>query len=750
MDANQLDETIKKTKMLYNEVKKVIRLDEEREITISTGKYAKQADGSVIVQQGDTMLLATVVAAKDAKDDCDFMPLSVEYREKYAAAGRYPGGFLKREARPSDSEILVSRLIDRALRPLFPSNYHAEVFVNVTLISAAKDIQPDALAGLAASAALAVSDIPFECPISEVRVARVNGQLMINPTFEQNADADIDLIVGATYDNILMVEGEMKEVSEADMLEAIKFAHEAIKPQCLAQIELAKELGKDVKREYCHEVNDEELKAKVVAETYDKAYAIATAGSAKHERSDAFDALEAEFCEQFTEEELEEKKGMIHRYFHDEVMKKAMRNMILDEGKRLDGRKTDEIRPIWCEVGVLPCAHGSAVFTRGETQSMTTVTLGTKLDEKMIDEVLTQGSEQFVLHYNFPPFSTGEARPTRSLSRREIGHGNLAWRALKPMVPVGEENPYAVRVVSDILESNGSSSMATVCAGTLALMDSGLKLKKPVSGIAMGLISEGDRYAVLSDILGDEDHLGDMDFKVTGTADGITATQMDIKVDGLSYEVLAKALEQARQGRLHILGKLTECIAEPREDFRPFVPRIVQIIIPQDSIGAVIGKGGETIQDIQKTTGTTITITEKDGKGIVDIFGVDKDGMDAALARINGIVAVPEVGEVYNGKIRSIVAFGAFIEILPGKDALLHISEIDYKRFETMEETGLKEGDMLEVKLIGSDPKTGKLKLSRKVLLPKPEGYVEPEERPARPKGDRRNDHRGPRKEGKK
>ena len=729
--------------MLYNEIKKVIKLDAEREITISTGKYAKQADGSVIVQQGDTMLLATVVAAKDAKDDCDFMPLSVEYREKYAAAGRFPGGFLKREARPSDSEILVSRLIDRALRPLFPSNYHAEVFVTVNLISAAKDIQPDALAGLAASAALAVSDIPFECPISEVRVARVNGEIIINPTFEQNKDADIDLMVGATYDNILMVEGEMKEVSEADMLEAIKAAHEAIKPQCLAQIELAKELGKDVKREYCHEVNDEELKAKVIAETYDKAYAIATAGSAKHERSEAFEALEAEFCEQFTEEELEEKKGMIHRYFHDEVMKKAMRNMILDEGKRLDGRKTDEIRPIWCEVGVLPCAHGSAVFTRGETQSLSTVTLGTKLDEKMIDEVLAQGSEQFVLHYNFPPFSTGEARPARSLSRREIGHGNLAWRALKPMVPVGEENPYAVRVVSDILESNGSSSMATVCAGTLALMDSGLKMKKPVSGIAMGLISEGDRYAILSDILGDEDHLGDMDFKVTGTADGITATQMDIKVDGLSYEVLAKALEQARQGRMHILGKLTECIAEPREDFRPFVPRIVQIIIPQDTIGAVIGKGGETIQDIQKTTGTTITITEKDGKGIVDIFGTDKDGMDAALARINGIVAVPEIGEVYNGKIRSIVAFGAFVEILPGKDALLHISEIDYKRFETMEETGLKEGDMIEVKLIGSDPKTGKLKLSRKVLLPKPEGYVETAERPARPRGEHSGERKG-------
>ena len=729
--------------MLYNEIKKVIKLDAEREITISTGKYAKQADGSVIVQQGDTMLLATVVAAKDAKDDCDFMPLSVEYREKYAAAGRFPGGFLKREARPSDSEILVARLIDRALRPLFPSNYHAEVFVTVNLISAAKDIQPDALAGLAASAALAVSDIPFECPISEVRVARVNGELIINPTFEQNKDADIDLMVGATYDNILMVEGEMKEVSEADMLEAIKAAHEAIKPQCLAQIELAKELGKDVKREYCHEVNDEELKAKVIAETYDKAYAIATAGSAKHERSEAFEALEAEFCEQFTEEELDEKKGMIHRYFHDEVMKKAMRNMILDEGKRLDGRKTDEIRPIWCEVGVLPCAHGSAVFTRGETQSLSTVTLGTKLDEKIIDEVLNQGSEQFVLHYNFPPFSTGEARPARSLSRREIGHGNLAWRALKPMVPVGEDNPYAVRVVSDILESNGSSSMATVCAGTLALMDSGLKMKKPVSGIAMGLISEGDRYAILSDILGDEDHLGDMDFKVTGTADGITATQMDIKVDGLSYEVLGKALEQARQGRMHILGKLTECIAEPREDFRPFVPRIVQIVIPQEFIGAVIGKGGEVIQDIQKTTGTTITITEKDNKGIVDIFGDNKEGMDAALARINGIVAVPEIGEVYNGKIRSIVAFGAFVEILPGKDALLHLSEIDYKRFETMEETGLKEGDMIEVKLIGSDPKTGKLKLSRKVLLEKPEGYVEPAERPARPKGEHSGDRKG-------
>ncbi len=728
--------------MLYNETKKVIKLDDEREVIISTGKFAKQADGSVVVRQGDTMLLATVVAAKEVKSDCDFMPLSVEYREKYAAAGRFPGGFLKREARPSDSEILVSRLIDRALRPLFPSNFHAEVFVTVNLISADKDIQPDALAGLAASAALAVSDIPFECPISEVRVARVDGEFVINPTFSQNEKADIDLMVGATYDNILMVEGEMKEVSEADMLAAIKFAHEAIKPQCLAQIELAKELGKDVKREYCHEVNDEDLRKKVIDETYAKAYAIATSGSPKHERSDAFAALEEEFCSQFSEEELVEKKPMIARYFHDEVLKKAMRNMILDEGKRLDGRKTDEIRPIWCEVGVLPRAHGSAVFTRGETQSLSTVTLGTKLDEKMIDEALVQGSEQFVLHYNFPPFATGEAKPARSLSRREIGHGNLAWRALKPMVPVGEENPYAVRVVSDILESNGSSSMATVCAGTLALMDSGLKLKKPVSGIAMGLISEGSRYAILSDILGDEDHLGDMDFKVTGTREGITATQMDIKVDGLSYEVLAQALDQARRGRLHILDKLTECIAEPRADFRPFVPRIVQIIIPQDFIGAVIGPGGKIIQEIQKQSGTTITITEEGDKGIVDIFGENKEGMDMALARIKAITAVPEIGEIYTGKIRSIVAFGAFVEILPGKDALLHISEIDYKRFETMEETGLKEGDTIEVKLIGADPKTGKLKLSHKVLLPKPEGYVEPEEKPAR----HNNDHHGDRR----
>lgn len=734
--------------MLYNATQKVIQLSGGREIVIETGKLAKQADGSVVVRQGDTMLLATVVAAKEPKPDCDFMPLSVEYKEKYAAAGRFPGGFLKREARPSDYEILVARLIDRALRPLFPSDFHAEVFVTVNLISAEKDIMPDALAGLAASAALAVSDVPFAGPISEVRVSRINGEFVINPTYTQNENADLDIMVGATYDNILMVEGEMKEVSEADMLEAIKFAHAEIKKHCLAQMELSKELGKDVKRTYCHETNDEALREKVIAETYDKAYAIARERSAKHERSEKFEALEEEFCAQFTEEELVEKRPLIKRYFHDDVLKKAMRNMILDEGIRLDGRHTTEIRPIWCEVGYLPCAHGSAIFTRGETQSLSTVTLGTKLDEKQIDEVLVKGTEQFVLHYNFPPFSTGEARASRGLSRREIGHGNLAWRALKPMVPVGEENPYAVRVVSDILESNGSSSMATVCAGTLALMDAGVKIKKPVSGIAMGLITDTKtgKYAILSDILGDEDHLGDMDFKVTGTKDGITATQMDIKVDGLSYEVLAKALEQAKQGRMHILGKILETIPEPRADYKPFVPRIVQITIPQEFIGAVIGPGGKVIQEIQKQTGTTITITEKDNKGYVDIFGEDKGALDPALARIKEIVAIPEVGEVYNGKIRSIVAFGAFVEILPGKDGLLHISEIGNKRYETMEETGLKEGDMIEVKLIGIDPKNGKLKLSRKVLLP---GGDKSEERSERHEG-RRHPRRDDKREEKK
>ena len=730
---------------LYHPVQKTITLADGREIMIETGKLAKQADGSVVVKQGDTMLLATVVAAKDAKEGTDFMPLQVEYKEKYAAAGRYPGGFMKREGKANDSEVLVARLIDRALRPLFPADYHAEVYVTVNLISADKDTQPDAMAGLAASAALAVSDIPFGGPISEVRVARINGEYVINPTYSQMEDVDLDIMVGGTIDNILMVEGEMKEVSEEVMLGAIKFAHEEIKKHCAVQMELSKELGKDVKRTYCHETNDEELRQTIIAELYDKAYAIATSGTMKHEREDMFNALEAEFAARYTEEELEEKAPLIHKYFHDDVQKKAMRNMILDEGKRLDGRRTDEIRPICCEAGYLPAAHGSALFTRGETQALATVTLGTKLDEKIIDEVLVQGSEQFVLHYNFPPFSTGEAKASRGLSRREIGHGHLAWRALKPMVPLGEENPYAVRVVSDILESNGSSSMATVCAGTIALMDAGVKMRKPVSGIAMGLITDTTtgKWAVLSDILGDEDHLGDMDFKVTGTKDGITATQMDIKVDGLSYEVLAKALEQARQGRLHILGKITECIAEPRADYKPFVPRIVQTIIPQDMIGAVIGPGGKIIQEIQKATGTTITITEEGNKGIVDIFGPDKEALDGAMARIKAIVAVPEVGEIYNGKITSIVPFGAFVEILPGKEALLHISEIEYKRFETMEETGLQEGDMIEVKLIGVDPKTNKYKLSHRALVPKPEDWVEREPRKREPREPRDRGDRG-------
>ena len=736
-------------KKLYNAVQKFIPLEGGREIMIETGKLAKQADGSVVVKQGNTMLLATVVAAKDAKEGTDFMPLQVEYKEKFAAVGRIPGGFMKREGKASDNEVLVARLIDRALRPLFPDDYHAEVYVTVNLISADKDIQADALAGLAASAALAVSDIPFGGPISEVRVARINGEYCINPTFSQMKDVDLDIMVGGTIDNILMVEGEMKEVSEEVMLGAIKYAHEAIKQHCAVQIELMKELGKDVKREYCHETNDEELRQTIISELYDKAYAIATSGTMKHERSEAFEALEAEFASRYTEEELEEKAPLIHKYFHDDVQKKAMRNMILDEGKRLDGRRTDEIRPIWCEVDYLPCAHGSAIFTRGETQSLSTVTLGTKLDEKMHDEVLVQGSEQFVLHYNFPPFSTGEAKASRGVSRREIGHGHLAWRALKPMVPLGEENPYAVRVVSDILESNGSSSMATVCAGCMALMDAGVKLKKPVSGIAMGLISDSatGRWAVLSDILGDEDHLGDMDFKVTGTRDGITATQMDIKVDGLSYEVLAKALEQARVGRLHILDKITETIAEPREDYKPFVPRIEQIVIDKEFIGAVIGPGGKVIQDIQKTTGTTITITETETSGLVDVFGVDKAAIDAAMARIKGIVAVPEVGEEYHGTVKSVVEFGAFVEILPGKEALLHISEIDYKRFETMEETGLKEGDEIDVKLIGIDQKTNKLRLSHKALLPKPEGWVEPERKPRAPRGDKERGDRRPRRD---
>ena len=706
------------------------------------------------------MLLATVTCAKDAKEDVDFMPLSVEYKEKYAAAGRYPGGFLKREGRASDSEILVARLVDRALRPLFPDDFHAEVFVNVIMISADKVNMPDSYAGLAASAALAVSDIPWHGPISEVRVARIDGQFVINPTFDVVDKADMELIVAATEENIMMVEGEMKEVSEKEMLDAIKFAHEAIKEQCRVQKEMMVETGKVEKKAYCHEENDEDLRKAVHDYCYDKCYAIAKSGLAKHEREDAFDALKEEFMETIPEEEREDKTMMVNRYY-GAVEKEAMRRMIIDEGVRLDGRSTTQIRPIWCEVGYLPGAHGSAIFTRGETQSLSTVTLGTKMDMKELDEVLVQGTQQFVLHYNFPPFATGEAKPQRGVGRREIGHGNLAWRALKPVVPVGDENPYAVRVVSDILESNGSSSMATVCAGTLALMDCGVKIKKPVSGIAMGLISDEKtgKFVVLSDILGDEDHLGDMDFKVTGTKDGITATQMDIKVDGLPYEVLEQALAQAKEGRAHIMGEMMKTISEPRAEYRPNVPRIVQIIIPGEFIGAVIGTGGKVIQDIQKTTGTTITITEEGDKGIVDIFGENKDAMDAALARIKAITTVPEVGEVYHGKVVSILEFGAFVEILPGKEGLLHISELDYKKVDKVEDV-LQVGDEVDVKLLEIDEKTGKMRLSRRALLPAPEGWVEHERKPRlnggngggrggrdRDRGDR---GRGPRRDGDK
>ena len=739
-----------------NIVNKKIELSDGRTIEIETGKLAKQADGSVVVKMGGTMLLAAVTCAKDAKDDVDFMPLQVDYKEKYASAGRFPGGFMKREGKASDYEILVARLVDRALRPLFPEDFHAEVYVTVNLISAEQDIQPDALAGLAASAALAVSDIPFEGPISEVRVARINGEFKINPNFSEMADADIDIMVAATYDNIMMVEGEMNEVSEHDMLEAIKFAHEEIKKHCKVQMELTEEVGKTIKRTYCHEENDEELRKAVQEFCYDRCYAIAKSGQGKHERTDAFDALKEEFYQTIPEEEREDKKMMVERYYHA-VEKAAMRNMILDEGVRLDGRNTTQVRPIWCEVGYLPCAHGSAIFTRGETQSLSTVTLGTKLDMKERDEVLVQGTDQFVLHYNFPPFSTGEAKAQRGIGRREIGHGNLAWRALKPMVPMAPENPYAVRVVSDILESNGSSSMATVCAGCLALMDAGVKIKKPVAGVAMGLITDKDRpnerYAILTDILGDEDHLGDMDFKVTGTKDGITATQMDIKVDGLSYDVLEKALEQARQGRMHIMGEMMKTISEPREDYKPFVPRIIQIRIPGEFIGAVIGKGGEVIQKIQKETGTTITITEEANggvtEGVVDIFGQNKESMDKALAWIKGITAVPEVGTVYHGKVVSILEFGAFIEILPGKEGLLHVSEIDWKKTDKVEDV-LSVGDEVDVKLLEIDEKTGKMRLSRRALIEKPEGYVEPERKP-RPQGDRgprRDDRRGDRRQG--
>ena len=727
-----------------NVISKSVQLPDGRTITIETGKVAKQADGAAVLRMGNTVLLATVCAAKDAVPGTDFMPLQVDYREQYSAAGRFPGGFTKREGKASDEEILTSRLVDRALRPLFPSNYHAEVYVQVMLLSADGVDQPDALAGFAASAAMACSDIPFEYYISEVRVARINGEYVVNPTFQQMEEADMDIMVGATKDNIMMVEGEMKEVSEQDLIGALKVAAEAIKPMCELQYELAKEKGTDVKREYDHEINDEELREQIKTELYKPAYDINHQALEKHARQDAFDKVLADFLEKYdaahtdlSEEDLEEKHAEATRYY-DDVMRDAMRRCILDEGLRLDGRATTDIRPIWCEVSPLPMPHGSAIFQRGETMSLSTCTLGTKMDEKLIDGVLEKSYQRFLLHYNFPPFSTGEAKAQRGVGRREIGHGHLAWRGLKGQIPA--DFPYTVRLVSQILESNGSSSMATVCAGTLALMDAGVPMKKPVSGIAMGLIKNPgeDKYAILSDILGDEDHLGDMDFKTTGTRDGLTATQMDIKCDGLSFEILEEALMQAKAGREHILNCMMETISEPRAEMKPQVPRIVAFDIPKEFIGAVIGPGGKIIQQMQEDTGATITIEETDGKGHVQVSAPNKDSIDAALAKIKAIVAVPEVGEVYEGTVRSIMPYGCFVEILPGKDGLLHISEIDWKRLETVEEAGIKEGDKIKVKLMEIDPKTGKYKLSHRVLMEKPEGYVERERRPRPERGERR------------
>lgn len=735
---------------MLNPIKKTISLPDGREITVETGKLAKQADGAVEVRMGGTMLLATVVSAKEAGEGVDFMPLQVEYKEKFSSFGRFPGGFLKREGRASDYEILTARLVDRVLRPLFPDNYHADTFVNITLYSTDGVDIPDSLAGLAASAALMVSDVPFNGPISEVRVARVDGQFVIDPTFEQLEKADMELMVGATYDNIMMVEGEMNEVSEAELLAALKAAHDAIKVQCKAQLELAEAVGA-VKREYCHEVNDEALRADVHEKCYDKAYAVAKAGCAdKHWRADSFEAICNEYIESLPEEERDEKAPLVKRYYHD-VEKEAVRRCILDEGIRLDGRKTTEIRPIWCEIDYLPGPHGSAVFTRGETQSLSTVTLGTKLDEKIVDDVINQGRERFLLHYNFPPFSTGEARPVRGVGRREIGHGNLAHRALKRMFP--DDFPYVCRIVSDILESNGSSSMATVCAGTLALLDAGVKMKRPVSGIAMGLITDtaSGKYAVLSDILGDEDHLGDMDFKVTGTTEGITATQMDIKCDGLSYEILERALMQARDGRLHILNIINQTIPAPREDYKPNVPRIVTMLIPKELIGAVIGPGGKVIQGIQEESGATVSIDEIEDGGYIEVAAANKASIDKALSMINAIVELPEEGKVYRGKVRSILEFGAFVEFMPNRDGLLHISEISWDRIDNMEASGIKEGDELEVKLIEIDKKTGKYRLSMRALQPKPEGYVERERAPRGDRGPRRDrgdrNDRGPRRD---
>ena len=742
-----------------NVITKTVQLPDGRTISIETGKVAKQADGAAVLRMGNTVLLATVCAAKEAVPGTDFMPLQVDYREQYAAAGRYPGGFTKREGKANDDEILTSRLVDRVLRPLFPSDYHCEVYVQVMLLSADGVDQPDALAGLAASAALAASDIPIEHTTSEVRVARVNGEYVINPTFEQMKEADMDLMVGATKDNIMMVEGEMDEVSEQDLIGALKAAHEAIKPMCEMQEELSKACGTDVKRAYEDEVNDEELREELRKATYDACYAQAQSGDDdKKHREETYDKIKSDFTEAYdaahtdlSEDDLEEKHTLIDRYFAD-VQRDSMRRSVLDTGKRMDGRATDEIRPIWCEIDTLPMPHGSSLFQRGETMSLSTCTLGTKMDEKMIDNVLEKSYQRFLLHYNFPPFCTGEAKAQRGVGRREIGHGHLAWRGLKGQIPA--DFPYTVRLVSQILESNGSSSMATVCAGTLALMDAGVPMKKPVSGIAMGLIKNPgeDKYAVLSDILGDEDHLGDMDFKTTGTKDGLTATQMDIKCDGLSFEILEKALMQAKAAREHILNIMTETIAEPRAEMKPQVPRIVQLEIPKEFIGAVIGPGGKIIQQMQEETGATITIEETDGVGKVQVSAPNKDSIDAALGKIKAIVAVPEIGEVYEGTVRSIMPYGCFVEILPGKDGLLHISEIDWKRLETVEEAGIKEGDKIKVKLLEIDPKTGKYKLSRRVLLEKPEGYVEPQRRPRgdrRPRrdGERRFDERRPRRE---
>ena len=737
-----------------NVITKTVQLPDGRTISIETGKVAKQADGAAVLRMGNTVLLATVCAAKEAVPGTDFMPLQVDYREQYSAAGRYPGGFTKREGKANDDEILTSRLVDRVLRPLFPSDYHCEVYVQVMLLSADGVDQPDALAGFAASAALAASDIPIDYPTSEVRVARINGEYVIDPTFEQMKEADMDLMVGATKDNIMMVEGEMNEVSEQDLIGALKAAHEAIKPMCEMQEELSKACGTDVKREYDDEINDEELREQVRKETYDACYAEAQSGdNDKKHREETYEKIKSDFTEAYdaahtdlSEDELEEKHAEIDRYFAD-VQRDSMRRSVLDTGKRMDGRATDEIRPIWCEIDTLPMPHGSALFQRGETMSLSTCTLGTKMDEKMVDNVLEKSYQRFLLHYNFPPFCTGEAKAQRGVGRREIGHGHLAWRALKGQIPA--DFPYTVRLVSQILESNGSSSMATVCAGTLALMDAGVPMKKPVSGIAMGLIKNPgeDKYAVLSDILGDEDHLGDMDFKTTGTKDGLTATQMDIKCDGLSFEILEKALMQAKAGREHILNLLTETIAEPRAEMKPQVPRIIQLEIPKEFIGAVIGPGGKIIQQMQEETGATITIEETEGVGKVQVSAPNKDAIDAALGKIKAIVAVPEIGEVYEGTVRSIMPYGCFVEILPGKDGLLHISEIDWKRLETVEEAGIKEGDKIKVKLLDIDPKTGKYKLSRRVLLEKPEGYVEPQRRPRgerRPRrdGEQRHDER--------